>query len=41
MRSIAVGPAHASLPATLRVASLTDLPVEAFEALLADGRTAT
>jgi HAD superfamily hydrolase (TIGR01509 family) len=35
MRSIAVGPAHASLPATLRVASLADLPIEAFETLIA------
>ena len=40
MRSIAVGPAHASLPATLRVASLVDLPVEAFERLLANGPAA-
>lgn len=36
MRSIAVGQAHASLPATLRVASLADLPIEAFETLLSD-----
>jgi beta-phosphoglucomutase len=40
MRSIAVGPAHASLPATLGVASLADLPIEAFERLLADGPAA-
>ena len=36
MRSIAVGPAHASLPATLRIASLTDLPPDALETLISD-----
>jgi HAD superfamily hydrolase (TIGR01509 family) len=41
IRSIAVGPAHASLPATLGVASLADLPHDAFEALLANGHVAT
>ena len=35
MRSVAVDPAHAALPATLAVASLTDLPPFAFEAFLA------
>jgi HAD superfamily hydrolase (TIGR01509 family) len=38
MCSVAVGPAHAALPATLAVASLADLPLGAFETLLADGR---
>jgi beta-phosphoglucomutase family hydrolase len=38
MRSVAVGPTSASLPATLRVASLAELPPGAFDALLADGR---
>ena len=41
MRSVAVGPAHASLPATVAVASLADLPLDAFEALLAEGHVAT
>ena len=41
MRSIAVGPAHASLPATVAVASLADLPPDAFEVLLANGPAAT
>jgi beta-phosphoglucomutase len=40
MRSVAVGPAHASLRATLCIASLADLPPDAFEALLANGSTA-
>lgn len=40
MRSIAVGPAHASLPATIRAASLADLPIEAFETLIADAQAA-
>jgi HAD superfamily hydrolase (TIGR01509 family) len=35
MRSVAVGPMHASLPATLSAASLADLPSDVFEALLA------
>ena len=41
MRSIAVGPAHASLPAMVSVASLADLPPDAFEVLLANGPAAT
>ena len=41
MRSVAVGPAHASLPATLRVASLADLSPDAFEALIAPATTDT
>jgi HAD superfamily hydrolase (TIGR01509 family) len=41
MRSVAVGPAHASLPATLAAASLAGLPPDAFEALLADGHITT
>ena len=39
--SVAVGPAHASLPATVAVASLADLPPDAFEALIANGHVAT
>jgi len=39
MRSVAVGPAHASLLATLRVASLADLPHDAFETLIASVTT--
>ena len=41
MRSIAVGPARASLPATVAVASLADLPHDTFETLIADGHVAT
>jgi len=41
MRSIAVGPAHASLPATVAVASLADLPHDTFETLIANGHVAT
>jgi beta-phosphoglucomutase len=37
MRSVAVGPAHASLPATLAVVSLDGLSPDAFEGLVADG----
>ena len=40
IRSVAVGPAHASLPATVAVASLADLPPDAFEALIANGHVA-
>ena len=41
MRSVAVGPAHASLPATVAIASLADLPPDAFEVLVANGPAAT
>jgi len=41
MCSVAVGPAYASLPATLAVASLDELPLDAFEALLAQPRITT
>ena len=41
MRSVAVGPAHTALPATLAAASLADLPPGAFGALLAAGRVAS
>jgi HAD superfamily hydrolase (TIGR01509 family) len=41
MRSVAVGSAHVLLPATVAVASLTDLPPDAFEALIAHGHVAT
>jgi beta-phosphoglucomutase len=40
MYSVAVGPAHASLPATIATASLADLLSGAFEALIADGHVA-
>jgi beta-phosphoglucomutase len=41
MRSVAVGPAHASLSATLHVASLADLAPDVFEALVTWGSCAT
>jgi beta-phosphoglucomutase len=39
MYSVAVGPGHASLPATVAAASLADLPLGAFEALIASVST--